>query len=129
MLRSLGIVACVIALLVQVGAHWAVLQTIAWSTMWASYVQEMDAGEALIRAIDGKAPCTMCTEISQKKAEEKQENPALPRPKLDTAKEWCTVARTLPERSRHGTDIRWPARVDLVPDFLSFPPEEQPPQA
>jgi len=97
--------------------------------MWYSYVQEMDAGEALIRAIDGKAPCSMCTKISEKKAEEERDNPALPRLKLDGAKEWCTVARTLPKRWENGTQIRWPARLDLQPGLVSFPPEKQPPRA
>jgi hypothetical protein len=129
MLRGLGFFACVVALLVQIGAHWAILQTIAWSNMWISYTQEMDAGEALIRTLDGKSPCSMCTQISQEKAEEQRDSPALPRLNFDGLKAWCTTTRVLPKRWQSGVEIRWPSQVYLYPGFLGFPPEERPPQA
>jgi len=60
------------------GGHWAVLQSVAWMTMVASYSQTAPLKEALVKTFDGKHPCPICTFVAKgKKSEQKQETQKL----------------------------------------------------
>jgi hypothetical protein len=73
-LKKIGHVLLVIALVAMIGGHWAVLQTVAWSTMLADNLRVSSFSEAVERTFDGKHPCTLCKQISAgKKAEKKTE--------------------------------------------------------
>ena len=65
----------VLALMVSIGAHWALLQTVAWTGMIISYSQDATLAEAISMTFDGEHPCKMCKVVKEgRKAE--QEKPA-----------------------------------------------------
>lgn len=67
----------IIALIVAVGGHWALLQTLAWTNMLASNLRTSSFREAVGRTFDGAHPCKLCKVISAgKKAEKKTDCPA-----------------------------------------------------
>ena len=64
----------VVAVCLSLGAHWAVLQTVAWTGMIVSYSRDASFTEALSKTFDGQHPCCMCKMIQKGRAEEtKQE--------------------------------------------------------
>jgi hypothetical protein len=52
--------AVVSALVVTLGAHWALLQTVAWVGMIITYSQETTLAEAVEMTFDGEHPCRLC---------------------------------------------------------------------
>jgi hypothetical protein len=68
----------VITLTFALGGHWAILQSVAWVTMVASYSQTAPLKAALVKTFDGKHPCPICKFVSTgKKSEQKQETQKL----------------------------------------------------
>ena len=65
----------VIALVLTTGAHWAALQTVAWTTMLAANLSSQQSlSEAVSETFDGKHLCPLCRAIAAaKKAERKSE--------------------------------------------------------
>jgi hypothetical protein len=64
----------VAALVFSTGAHWAALQTVAWTTMLANNLCTQSVTEAVSNTFDGKHPCPLCKAIAAgKKAEKKSE--------------------------------------------------------
>jgi hypothetical protein len=69
-----GKVFVVIALVAMLGAHWALLQTVAWATMLADNLRTRSLTEAVTQTFDGKHPCPLCKAIAAgKKSEQKTE--------------------------------------------------------
>lgn len=71
----------VLALVASVGGHWAVLQSVAWTTMLVRFSQTMPLTQALAYTFDGKRPCALCMIVQQgrdeqKKQDQQQANPA-----------------------------------------------------
>ena len=78
MLRKLGHAFVIVALVAAIGGHWAVLQTVAWTTMLASNLRMATLEVAVSKTFDGQHPCSLCKVISAgKKAEKKTELPTL----------------------------------------------------
>ncbi|MEW6302499.1 MAG: hypothetical protein AB1705_03455 [Verrucomicrobiota bacterium] len=73
----------VVALVFAVGAHWAILQSVAWVSMAVTYSQDAPLGEALAKTFDGKHPCSLCKFVADGKQSEKQREAQKPVPKLD----------------------------------------------
>lgn len=72
------------------------MQTIAWSTMFASNQREVSVGEALEMTFGGEHPCGMCEAIAKGMGEEDSDQPAR------GGAEWTAVlakAGVLPPRS------------------------------
>jgi len=64
----------VIALATTLGAHWALLQTVAWTTMFADNLLSHSFSESVARTFDGKYPCPICKAVAAgKKSEQKNE--------------------------------------------------------
>jgi hypothetical protein len=64
----------VVSLTAMLGANWALLQTVAWTTMLADNLRTHSLSESVERTFDGKYPCPICKAIaaaeqSQKKSE------------------------------------------------------------
>ena len=80
----------VVALVLSLGLHWAVLQSVAWAGMLANYSQDASFSEAWSKTFDGKHPCKLCISIKQGRAEEKQQDQQRGQsgPKLDPATVW-----------------------------------------
>ena len=68
----------VIALTFALGGHWAILQSVAWVTMVASYSQTAPLKAALVKTFDGEHPCSICKFVANgKKSEQKQQTQKL----------------------------------------------------
>ncbi len=67
----------VLTLMVSIGAHWAVLQSVAWTTMMAANLSTESFHDAVRNTFDGQHPCPLCKAIkSGKTSEQKSEAPA-----------------------------------------------------
>lgn len=63
----------VLLLVLTLGLHWTLLQTVAWTGMLISYSRDASLSEAVSKTFDGQHPCKMCKVIKQARAEEKQQ--------------------------------------------------------
>jgi len=62
-----------LTLAVVLGAHWLLLQSVAWVGMIVSYSQSAPLTEAISMTFDGEHPCKLCIAVKEgKKAEKKQ---------------------------------------------------------
>lgn len=62
-----------LTLAVLLGAHWLLLQSVAWVGMIIDYSQNATLSEAISMTFDGEHPCRMCLVVKEgKKAESKQ---------------------------------------------------------
>lgn len=62
-------------LLVSMGGHLAVLQTVAWSRMLVEFSATDSLTEAVEKTFDGAHPCALCKVVKQTKEKEKKEAP------------------------------------------------------
>jgi hypothetical protein len=60
------------ALVVTTGAHWAALQTVAWTTMLAGNLRTQSVSEAVSHTFDGRHLCPLCRAIAAAKKSEKK---------------------------------------------------------
>ena len=72
MFVRIGKIFLVISLVATLGAHWAVLQTVAWTTMLAENLRTHSLSESVARTFGGKFPCPICKAIAAGKKSEKQ---------------------------------------------------------
>lgn len=62
------------ALVATTGAHWMLLQSVAWTTMLADNLHSASLHVALVKTFDGKHPCCLCKAIAAgKQSEQKKE--------------------------------------------------------
>lgn len=74
MFARLGKFFVIVALVLTTGAHWAALQTVAWTTMLADNLRSGSLCEAVSKTFDGEHPCCLCKAIKAgKKSEQKSE--------------------------------------------------------
>ena len=78
-----GKIFIIIALVATLGAHWALLQTVAWTTMLADNLRTHSLSESVARTFDGKYPCPICKAIAAGKKSEKQNEFTLKIQKLE----------------------------------------------
>ena len=77
MFKRLGHLLLIVALLAATGGHWAVLQSVAWTTMIAANLSTESFSDAVKNTFDGQHPCSLCQAVSTgKKSEQKSEAPA-----------------------------------------------------
>jgi hypothetical protein len=73
-LLRLGKILVVFALVATLSAHWALLQTVAWTGMLAGNLQSCSFHDAVSMTFDGQHPCPLCKAIaSAKKSEQKNQ--------------------------------------------------------
>jgi hypothetical protein len=82
-LARCGKILVVLALVLTTGLHWAALQTVAWTTMFASNLRGQGITEAVTRTFDGKHPCCLCKAIAAAKKSEKKSEAVSPGLKLE----------------------------------------------
>jgi len=68
----IGKICLVLALVAMLGAHWALLQTVAWTTMLADNLCTHSVKEAVTETFDGNHPCCLCKAIAAGKQSEKK---------------------------------------------------------
>jgi hypothetical protein len=73
----------VAALVLATGAHWAALQTVAWTTMLASNLRTQSVAEAVAQTFDGKHLCPLCKAIAAAKKSEKKSAAVSPALKIE----------------------------------------------
>jgi hypothetical protein len=71
-LVRIGKIFLVLALVAMLGAHWALLQTVAWTTMLADNLCTQSVKEAVTETFDGNHPCPICKAIAAGKQSEKK---------------------------------------------------------
>ena len=72
MFIRIGKIFLVFALVAMLGAHWALLQTVAWTTMLADNLRSGSLHDAVTRTFDGQHPCCLCKAIAAGKQSEKK---------------------------------------------------------
>jgi hypothetical protein len=64
---------CLILTLVTItGTNWALLQTVAWTSMLADNLRTRSLSESVTRTFDGDYPCPLCRAIAERKKSEKK---------------------------------------------------------
>ena len=72
MILRLGKVVLAFALMCILGGNWALLQTVAWTTMLADNLQSNSLHDAMAMTFDGQHPCPLCRAIAAGKQNEKK---------------------------------------------------------
>jgi len=67
----------------MLGAHWALLQTVAWTAMLADNLCTHSVKEAVTETFDGKHPCCLCKAIAAAKKSEKKADLSFQAQKLE----------------------------------------------
>ena len=73
----------IMALIATTGAHWAALQSVAWTTMLADNLRTRSLSESVARTFDGKYPCPICKAIAAAKQSQKKSEFTLQTQKLE----------------------------------------------
>jgi hypothetical protein len=84
----------VATLVLSIGAHWGMLQTLAWVSMAVSYSHSVPLRVALQKTFDGQHPCHLCKAVAAGKKSE-QNRTAL---KLETKFDlFCLSEQVVPQ--------------------------------
>ncbi|HSY42949.1 MAG TPA: hypothetical protein VK811_03500 [Candidatus Acidoferrum sp.] len=98
MLLRLGKVLVVFALVSTLSAHWALLQTVAWTTMLAGNLQSGSLHDAVAKTFDGLHPCCLCKAIANAKNSEQKNQLTSQDLKLDFLPVHDSLALIAPSR-------------------------------
>lgn len=79
----LGKFLVIATLVLTTGAHWAALQTVAWTTMLASNLRTQSVSQAVAQTFDGEHPCPLCKAIAAGKKSEKKSETIAPVLKME----------------------------------------------
>ena len=115
--------AVIAALAVGTGAHWMVLQSVAWTGMLFDYSHGASLTEAVQKTFDGKHPCQLCRTIEGAEKQQKQQEAAQPVPPIKGV-----LAPVLVVASPTFVFTVWPPLVETA-DALSYSPPVPPPRA
>jgi len=77
-------VAVILAVALSLGLHWALLQSVAWAGMFASYARQTTLSEAFTKTFDGKNPCRICKLVREGQQSEKAKESVLPLVKVES---------------------------------------------
>lgn len=69
-LKAIRTVSLLTAFFLLIGGHWAVLQSVAWGKMVASYSREGSLEKAVEKTFSGQHPCSLCKKISTERQKE-----------------------------------------------------------
>jgi hypothetical protein len=119
----LGKALVVFALVTTLGAQWALLQTVAWTTMLASNLQSGSVHDAVTKTFDGNYPCPLCKAIAAAKKSEQKNQSIVERQKLDFPPVEGSLVLVAPSR------LEMFPRNDLFADSLFQKPLTPPPRA
>ena len=63
----------VLVLVLTLGLHWTILQSVAWLSMIVRYSQHYPLRQAITMTFDGQHPCSICVFVSQGRHQEQQQ--------------------------------------------------------
>jgi len=86
------------------GGHWAMLQSVAWTTMIFANARHANLGQALEQTFDGRHPCALCKTIEKNRNSQKQQDMQAAMGKIDFFYQPITVALFSPRQNAQ----RWP---------------------
>jgi hypothetical protein len=79
----------IVTLMVSIGAHWGVLQVVAWAQMIKSYSAEKGLVQGIEETFNGEHPCEMCHKIAEGKKNTDEQAP-LPQDRTEMSK-WLSL--------------------------------------
>jgi hypothetical protein len=114
------------ALMVSIGAQWAVLQSVAWVGMAVSYsMKEGSITEGLSKTFDGEHPCPLCCAVKKGTDSEKKDPKSKDSKKLKQDL-FASEARPVVIATTGG--VRLPQAVDEVACARMIAPAVPPPR-
>jgi hypothetical protein len=116
-------VVVVLALCLSIGAHWVVLQSVAWGTMIARYAQQTCLTQAVAQTFDGDHPCNLCKHISAARDSEKKSDAQSVTIKPDLI---CATRRII--LLPRSADFLFP-RLEMTAPLLAHSPPTPPPRS
>jgi len=122
MVNRLGHLLLVGSLLAATGGHWAVLQSVAWTTMLAANLSADSLSEAVSKTFDGEHPCELCHKITAGKQSEKKTEFTAPLQKFEYVNDAAQFIFAAP------TNFTWLADLVELPEFLTAAPLLPPPR-
>lgn len=72
-----------VLLVLALGLHWMVLQSVAWTTMLVQHAQNEPIRVALLKTFNGENPCQLCKLVAEGAQTEKQQERLTPAKKLE----------------------------------------------
>jgi hypothetical protein len=81
--KRLSRFAVVLALVMVVGGHWALLQSVAWVGMTIEFSRTEPLDTAIQKTLDGQHPCNLCHFVAEGKKSERQTELVKPVTRLD----------------------------------------------
>jgi hypothetical protein len=119
----LGKVLVVFAIVATLSAHWALLQTVAWTTMFADNLQTESLHDAVTTTFDGDHPCDLCKAIDAAKKSEQKKQTSFEKLKLEFPLFHEDLVLIAPLR------IELFPRNNLSAESISLKPPTPPPRA
>lgn len=107
----------VVALTFSVGAHWALIQSLAWVGMTVSYAKHGSFVGALTKALDGQHPCEICKFVQEGQKSERQKEFHSLDTKLDLLFQGGVTELNVPQVAplEYLVSIPWTVRGDSPP--------------
>jgi hypothetical protein len=111
----------IVALVAMLGAHWAALQTVAWTAMLADNLQSSSFQAAVTKTFDGQHPCCLCKAIAAGKKSEKKTEFSFPSQKLEFPPLNETFALIAPSRFQLQSQNNFSAKSSAQKPLLQPP--------
>ena len=70
-------VIAVLLLVLNLGAHWTLLQSVAWVSMLVRYSHQDGLKVAVVKTFDGRHPCSLCKVVEQERNAESRSSDSL----------------------------------------------------
>lgn len=120
MFARTGKLLLVLALMLSLGTHWLLLQSVAWMGMVVSYSEESTVTEAVYKTFSGKNQCRLCKVVEGGRADEKkrEQQQTVPGSKLDLGVTWQSPVFL----------IACDRQIIPAPDFFAPTRSEDPPK-
>ncbi len=114
----------VLALVLTIGLHWALLQSVAWVGMFVAYSQSNSFLTAATMTLDGKHPCPMCKAVKSGASEERKQSQKAPESSLKLELALPGIPLILPKSTAYGL----PHHEESLPHSFLTEPSTPPPR-
>ena len=118
-MRARAKIVTVSVLVLSLGLHWALLQTVAWTGMLVTYSRGTSLREAVTKTFDGQHPCALCKLVQQGRAqeEEQEQQQVKSDSKLDFGSVWQRTEFIFPRTREEicSLDTFGPSRQESPP--------------
>ena len=109
---------CLVVVLVTItGTNWALLQSVAWTSMLANNLRTRSLSESVSRTFGGQYPCPLCRAIAEAKKSEKKSAVLASPQKMEFAPPTEGLTLIQPPHSSH---------FPLIDSFAGLPRQKPP---